>query len=196
MAAAAGLLGLLFDQRGGPVLFASPRSAACSPRGNPSQRIAAALLVNPDRLLTAVLFWNLLVNVAYLASASVVGIRVGARRPHRAAGTFSVAAVLVIIVCGEMLPKSLAVLRPRFIAALVAVPLAAMVKLLDPLLGIFAARPTSSRNGSSGRGSSRSRTCRSTTWSGRSALGGRRRPGRAGAAGVGKHRAALGNPRR
>ena len=38
--------------------------------GNPSQRIAAALLADPDRLLTAVLFWNLLVNLAYFAVAS------------------------------------------------------------------------------------------------------------------------------
>ena len=107
--------------------------------GNPSQRLAAALLVNPDRLLTAVLFWNLLVNVAYLAAASVVGIELERDGRTAVAGTFSVAAVLVIIVLGEMLPKSLAVLRPRIIAALVAVPLAAMVKLLDPLLPVFAA---------------------------------------------------------
>ena len=55
------------------------------------------------------------------------------------------AAVLVIIVCGEMLPKGLAVLRPRIIASLVAVPLAAMVRLLDPLLPVFAAANLLSR---------------------------------------------------
>ena len=86
--------------------------------GNPSQRIAAALLANPDRLLTAVLFWNLLVNLAYLAAASVVGIELERDGRTAVAGAFSVAAVLVIIVLGEMLPKSLAVLRPRIIAAL------------------------------------------------------------------------------
>ena len=36
-----------------------------------------------------------------------------------------------------MLPKSLAVLKPRTVATLVSIPLAAMVRLLDPLLPVF-----------------------------------------------------------
>ncbi len=105
--------------------------------GNRSQRIAAGLLGNPDRLLTAVLFWNLLVNLAYFAVAALVGIQLEGERRTAAAGAFSVAALATIIVCGEMLPKSLAVMKPRAVAALVSIPLAAMVRLLDPLLPAF-----------------------------------------------------------
>ncbi len=105
--------------------------------GNRSQRMAAALLADPDRLLTAVLFWNLLVNLAYFALTAVIGIQ-WERSGHGAAtGVFSVLALLSIIVFGEMLPKSLAVLQPRALASWVAVPLAAMVRLLDPLLPGF-----------------------------------------------------------
>ena len=39
--------------------------------GSPTEQIAAALLSEPDRLLTAVLFWNLVINVAYFAISSI-----------------------------------------------------------------------------------------------------------------------------
>ena len=105
--------------------------------GNRSQRIAAGLLGDPDRLLTAVLFWNLLVNLAYFAVAAVIGIQLESGGRTAAAGAFSIAALAVIIVCGEMLPKSLAVMKPRSIPALVGLPLAATVRLLDPLRPVF-----------------------------------------------------------
>ncbi len=105
--------------------------------GNRSQRIAAGLLGDPDRLLTAVLFWNLLVNLAYFAVAAVVGIQLESGGRTAAAGAFSIAALAVIIVCGEMLPKSLAVMKPRSVSALVGLPLAVAVRLLDPLRPVF-----------------------------------------------------------
>ena len=105
--------------------------------GTRAQRIAAGLLADTDRLLTAVLFWNLLVNLAYFALAAIVGIRLEQAGRAGEAGTLAVGALLLIIVFGEMLPKSLAVLRPRLLATLVAVPLAAMVRLVDPLLPAF-----------------------------------------------------------
>ena len=42
-------------------------------KGSRSQRSAATLLADPDRLLSAVLFWNLTINMAYFAVASIVG---------------------------------------------------------------------------------------------------------------------------
>ncbi|NQU20613.1 MAG: DUF21 domain-containing protein [Candidatus Nealsonbacteria bacterium] len=98
--------------------------------GGRSQRIAAGLLAEPDRLLSAVLFWNLLVNVAYFSIASIVGLRL----KDSEAWVFGVTALLVLIVLSEMLPKSLAVLRPRTLAAAVAAPLAVMVRVLDPVM--------------------------------------------------------------
>ena len=37
--------------------------------GSTSARVAAGLLKDPDRLLSAVLFWNLVINVTYFAIA-------------------------------------------------------------------------------------------------------------------------------
>ena len=38
--------------------------------GNRAQRLVASLLSNPDRLLTAILFWNLVLNVTYFAMST------------------------------------------------------------------------------------------------------------------------------
>ncbi|MBN2023747.1 MAG: DUF21 domain-containing protein [Pirellulales bacterium] len=106
-------------------------------RGNRAQQLGAALLDQPDRLLTAILFWNLLVNVAYFSLASITSLRLERAGRATAAGVFAVAALLALIVLSEMLPKSLAVLAPRAIATIHAAPLSVMVRLLDPIMPCF-----------------------------------------------------------
>ena len=103
-------------------------------QGSRTQRMAAALLDDPDRLLTAVLFWNLMVNVAYFAIASIASLRLERSGHPTAAGALAVGSLLTMIVFSEMLPKSLAVLKPRTLAALFAVPVAAAVRALAPVL--------------------------------------------------------------
>jgi len=107
--------------------------------GNRAQRIAAGLLADPDRLLTAVLFWNLVSNLVYFTIVSFTSIQLERDalkgRAHPAeAGIFTLASLLVIIIFSEMLPKSLAVLQAQKLAAVLAIPLAAAVRLLDPVL--------------------------------------------------------------
>ena len=102
--------------------------------GGRSGKIALRLLDDPDRLLTAVLFWNLLVNLSYFAIVSMISLRFErADRSADAAG-LTIGALLTIIVFSEMLPKTLAVLKPRALASLLAVPLSASVRILDPVI--------------------------------------------------------------
>ena len=54
-----------------------------------------------------------------------------------AAGTFAVGSLVTIILFGEMLPKSLGVLQPQRLAVWLAIPLAAAVRIVDPLLPVF-----------------------------------------------------------
>jgi len=104
--------------------------------GNRPQRIAAGLLAEPDGLLVAVLFWNLAVNLAYFAIASIISIRL--RDGHAAlAGGFAVGALVTMIVFSEMLPKCLAVLRPRGLVTVAAIPLAAAVRVVGPAIPAF-----------------------------------------------------------
>ncbi len=105
--------------------------------GNAAQRAAAALLAVPDRLLTAVLFWNLLVNVAYFTIASILSLRLERAGHPTEAGALAVAALLGIIALGEMLPKSLAVLQPAGLAAWATVPMSVMVRALDPVMPVL-----------------------------------------------------------
>ena len=44
--------------------------------GTPTEQVAQRLLANPERLLTTVLFWNLVVNIAYFALSSIIAIRI------------------------------------------------------------------------------------------------------------------------
>ena len=107
--------------------------------GNVRERVAAKLLNEPDRLLSAVLFWNLVVNILYFAISSVVALKLentGEQGAALAIG-FAVGSLITIIFCSEMLPKSLAVIRPLSIARMVSVPLSVAVRLSDPVMPIM-----------------------------------------------------------
>lgn len=99
-------------------------------------RIASQLLDSPERLLSAILFWNLLINMTYFAIAAIVG---GKLESHPEVGrsgavTFTVLSLLTLIFFSEMLPKSVAVLAPLRISVLVAPPLLIAIRLVSPLL--------------------------------------------------------------
>jgi len=102
--------------------------------GGRRQRLAAKLLEDSDRLLTAILFWNLVVNVTYFAMASIASLRLEAAGQREYAGGFALVSLLTIIMFAEMLPKSLAVLQPRRFATWLSIPLAAAVRVVEPII--------------------------------------------------------------
>lgn len=126
-----------FSSSEAALFYLSRQDRARLARGNRAERLAASLLTEPDRLLTAVLFWNLVVNVAYFTIASITSIQLERTGHATIAGAFAVGSLLTIIVFSEMVPKSLAVLRPRGLAPLLSVPLAPMVRLVDPIIPGF-----------------------------------------------------------
>ncbi len=106
--------------------------------GNATQRTAARLMDQPDYLLSAVLFWNLLVNMIYFSISARVGLQLQQNPETQHLGVlFGVASVLVIILLSEMLPKSFAVLRSRWFASLVSFPLLLAIKLIQPLVPLL-----------------------------------------------------------
>jgi len=102
-------------------------------RGGSRERTAASLLSDPDRLLTGVLFWNLVVNLLYFATSVVVAQRLVDKEWNAAAGCFSAASLAGIILFGEVLPKSVAVVHRNRMASLVSWPLDLTIRMLDPL---------------------------------------------------------------
>lgn len=105
--------------------------------GRPSERIVVALLKQPDRLLTAVLFWNLLVNLTFFAVGVVISGELISTGNNTAAGVFGLLNLSLMIVFGEVVPKSSAVMFRQPLARLVSFPLAFAVQIFDPLAPTF-----------------------------------------------------------
>lgn len=108
--------------------------AAGRERAGPGAR---RLLANPQALLISLLLANLLVNVLVFAVASGLAREAEGTRTGDEDGFQGIlagaAALLAVLVVGEILPKSLALRAPVAVARLVAAPLALLVALLAPL---------------------------------------------------------------
>lgn len=107
-------------------------------KGNAAQRTAVELLNRPDRLLTAILFWNLVFSFGFFVVGSIVEFRLQEQSRHRESAALMVGSLLSMIVVGEMLPKTVGVQQPRLVASTTSLPLAVMVRVLDPLMPIVA----------------------------------------------------------
>ncbi len=98
------------------------------------ERLTAITLSNPSRFLTAMLFGNMLVNVLYFAITSTFSFQF-ARSAGPAAGILvAVSGFVLLLLFGEMLPKSLAYTNARQFC-LCAVPACYFfLKILGPLI--------------------------------------------------------------
>jgi CBS domain containing-hemolysin-like protein len=98
------------------------------------ERLIHQLLQNPNRLLTSLLFGNMVVNVLFFSIAGV--LTVGIQRLHHPifAGLWAVATFVTLVLFGEMLPKALAYANTYSTCKIAAIPLYFLRKLLNPLL--------------------------------------------------------------
>ena len=105
-------------------------------RGGVGGRITATLLRDPEHLLSAILFWNLLINMTYFAIAAIVGARLenDVNAGRTVAIAFTVVSLLSIIFFSEMLPKSVAVLAPLRISIMLGPPLSLAVRMVGPVV--------------------------------------------------------------
>lgn len=81
--------------------------------GHRGAQMAERLLARPDRLIGLILLGNNFVNIAASSLATVIALRLGGE------GAIAVAAgllTLIILIFSEVLPKTLAALRPELIA--------------------------------------------------------------------------------
>ncbi len=107
-------------------------------KGTRVARAAQLLLDRSERLLMGVLFWNLAINVSYFSLVSRAALHLQSLSGGPQAATLlTIMALVVIIVFGEFLPKSLAVLNPLPIVKLVAFPLSLAIRLLDGVLPVI-----------------------------------------------------------
>lgn len=107
--------------------------------GGTGARLAAVLMRNPDRLLTVVLFWNLLINLTYFAVSLITAKQLVDAGAPTTAGVLSVASLVLMILIGEVIPKSVAVILRRTIAVWASWPLSVAVRILQPILPLLGA---------------------------------------------------------
>lgn len=134
------LLSALFSGSEAALFSLNHRNRKSLPRAGIGGRIAAHLLEDPERLLSAVLFWNLLINMTYFAITAIVGakLELDETAGHAVPILFTILSLLAIIFFSEMLPKSLAVLAPMRLSVLVGPPLSLAVRLVSPVLPLVA----------------------------------------------------------
>jgi CBS domain containing-hemolysin-like protein len=113
--------------------------------GKKMERLTAITLTNPSQFLTALLFGNMLVNVLYFALTSMMSFQFG-RSSGPVVGTLvAVSGFVLLLLLGEMLPKSLAYTNARQFCLLAAPACYLFLKILGPLLliiDLFIVQPT------------------------------------------------------
>jgi putative hemolysin len=104
---------------------------------NKLQNFAARLIDNPRRLLSSLLFGNMVVNVLFFALASVLSVKVANQIGPTAAVITAVVSFAVLLLLGEMLPKSLAYSHSRQFCTAAAPACFVCMRILSPPLRIL-----------------------------------------------------------
>ncbi|MCF7954723.1 MAG: CNNM domain-containing protein, partial [Phycisphaerae bacterium] len=104
---------------------------------NKFRKLSATLLEDPKQLLTCLLFGNMAVNVLYFALSSLISIKMAEMNQHTAGGAFAVISFFVILLFGEILPKSIAYSQSKNFCTIAAPFCFVCVQLLSGVLKIF-----------------------------------------------------------
>jgi putative hemolysin len=101
------------------------------------EKLVANLLRRPGHLLNCLLLGGMTVNVLYYAIASVVVFHAGHAWGWGAATALALVTFIMLVLFGEILPKSAAYANAKPLAVAAAVPLFFVVQVLGPIAGFF-----------------------------------------------------------
>jgi putative hemolysin len=101
------------------------------------QKLVAHLLRRPGPLLNCLLLGNMTVNVLFYAVSSVLVIRVGQAWGFGAATALAFLTFIVLVLFGEILPKSLTYANSRPLAMAAALPAFIVVQVFGPVTAVF-----------------------------------------------------------
>ncbi len=102
--------------------------------GSKKQRRVASLLAAPRKLLVTLLFGNLLVNIANTSIVTVLAIKLFG---ERGVGYAMILMTLLILMFGEILPKSIAIKRAGSFSTVIALPVRFLMYLFYPVTAIL-----------------------------------------------------------
>ncbi|MEN6306925.1 MAG: hemolysin family protein [Anaerohalosphaeraceae bacterium] len=95
------------------------------------------VLQSPNRLLTTLLFSNLLVNTLFITLAGVTTLRIQELTNPAVAGIWAILIFLMLVIFGEMLPKAFAYANAYAMCMTAALPFYFLLKILTPLLAVI-----------------------------------------------------------
>jgi putative hemolysin len=101
------------------------------------QKLVARLLRKPGHLLNCLLLGNMTVNVLFYAISSVLVLRVRHVAGLGAATGVALGTFIIMVLLGDIVPKSLAYANSRSLAAVTAAPVFAVVQVLGPIAMVF-----------------------------------------------------------
>lgn len=102
--------------------------------GHRGARRATELLARPDRLLGTILVGNNFVNILASSIATVLAMQLWGEAGIAIA---TIGLTIMLLIFGEITPKTLAALRPEAVAYPVSLPLAVLQKVLYPLVALL-----------------------------------------------------------
>lgn len=105
--------------------------------GNRGARQARQLLDSPDRLISAILIGNNLVNIAAASLATIIAIRMLPNSPDLALAISTLLLTLVVLIFAEVTPKTLAQRHPERIAFPASYVLRPLMTILNPAIWLI-----------------------------------------------------------
>ncbi len=99
-----------------------------------TEKLIAQILLQPSQFLTTLLFGNMLVNVSFFALASVFSVKLGQEFGPGAGTACAAVFFVVLVVFGEMLPKSLAYSNAALFCRWASLPCWIALRILGPIL--------------------------------------------------------------
>ncbi|MBN1256345.1 MAG: HlyC/CorC family transporter [Planctomycetes bacterium] len=120
-------------------LFSLSKADLSAIRKSPGRANHALLKLarHPSEFLHTVLLCNMLVNILFYSLAAGISLEIGRRYAPGWAAVFSLSALMLVIILGEVTPKSLAVLAPRAVLWPAAIPMLWLHLLLAPVRRIM-----------------------------------------------------------
>lgn len=100
-------------------------------------RIVGLVLENPGKLLSSILFGNMAVNILYYATISVFLVKIEKNIGQTAAVIVAVVTFSLILLFGEVIPKSLAAGNSWKFSLISAVPLYICMQIFSPIVFVF-----------------------------------------------------------
>jgi CBS domain containing-hemolysin-like protein len=95
------------------------------------------LLDEPKKLLSCLLFGNILVNVLFFAVASVFSVKIERKLGVTMAAVTGTVTFLILVLFGEIVPKSLSYTSSKAVSIAAAVPALVCVRLFSPVIYFF-----------------------------------------------------------